>query len=435
MKIAGIEFKNKENVRLEKPVSEPIRIDGKIKGRLTIGYTSGSLNISEYEARLIKQYAERLGTIIESRENQDALRIKSRALETSISAFAFENMDGIVTYVNPSFVKLWGFDSAEEIIGRPIHHFFGLRIPYDEISAKLKINRFWQGELTAMKKDGTFFHVHESANLMHDKDGNPLFLMGSYIDITEIKKLQERLIQSERLAATGQLVAAIAHEINSPLQAITFLLDSLGKKSSFDLPFKSDVELLKEAFGRIRDTVKDLLTLNKPGKEKRQITNVNRIIEGNIDISRNYLKGRRIEIECALSPEVPDIIASPQHLGQLFLNLLNNSVEAMMSASVKKKWAERTPLLGKVSISSFLQNGDIMIIFEDTGPGIEPEDLLHVFDPFFTKKKIMGMGVGLSICYNIVKEHNGNISASNATEGGARFTITFPLKSNNAQTS
>lgn len=106
-----------------------------------------------------------------------------------------------------------------------------------------------------------------------------------------------------------------------------------------------------------------------------------------------------------------------------------------MSASVKKKWAERTPLLGKVSISSFLQNGDIMIIFEDTGPGIEPEDLLHVFDPFFTKKKIMGMGVGLSICYNIVKEHNGNISASNATEGGARFTITFPLKSNNAQTS
>jgi C4-dicarboxylate-specific signal transduction histidine kinase len=251
-------------------------------------------------------------------------------------------------------------------------------------------------------------------------------MMASFIDITELKKLQEHLIQSERLAATGQLVASIAHEINSPLQAINFLLTSLGKKYAYDTSVKNDVELLMDSFGRIRDTVKDLLNLNRPGKGKKQITNINKLISNTVDLSISYLKGRRIEIDYTLSHDIPDMVASPQHLGQVFLNLMNNSVEAIAGSSNSKRWTQKNPVTGRIAINSFMKNGFITVVFEDTGPGIPSEDIKHIFDPFFTKKKKMGMGVGLSVCYNIIKEHKGTIEAANKLEGGAKFTIMLP---------
>jgi PAS domain S-box-containing protein len=426
LNINGTEYKNIADPGLKNPVSYPIKANGQEKGRLTIGYSSGVMSISENEIRLIQQYAERLGTIIESRENQEALSVRSRAIETSVSAFAFADMDGNFTYVNPSFVQLWSFDSEDEIIGKPVSQYFQPGIPFAGMFDQLKRDNFWMGELTARKKDDSFFTVHVSANFMKDKEGKPVSMMASFIDITELKKLQEQLIQSERLAATGELVASIAHEINSPLQAINFLLVSLGKKCVDDSSVKSDVELLMNAFGRIRDTVKDLLNLNRPGREKKQITNINRLISNTVDLSSSYLKGRKIEIDCTLLPDIPDIVASPQHLSQVFLNLINNSVEAITGSSIGKRWAQRTPVSGKICINSFMRNGFITVIFEDTGPGIPQEDIKHIFDPFFTKKKKMGMGVGLSVCYNIIKEHRGTIEAENKSEGGAKFTIKLP---------
>jgi len=426
LNINETEYKNIADPGLKNPVSFPIKVNWKEKGRLTIGYSSGAMSICENEIRLIQQYAERLGTIIESRENQEALGVRSRAIETSVSAFAFADMDGNFTYVNPSFMQLWSFDSEDEIIGKPVSQYFQPGIPFAGMFDQLKRDNFWMGELTARKKDDSFFTVHVSANFMKDKEGKPVSMMASFIDITELKKLQEQLIQSERLAATGELVASIAHEINSPLQAINFLLVSLGKKCADDSSVKSDVELLMNAFGRIRDTVKDLLNLNRPSREKKQFTNINRLISNTADLSSSYLKGKRIEIDCTLLPDIPNIVASPQNLSQVFLNLINNSVEAITGSSISKKWAQRTPVSGKICINSFMRNGFITVIFEDTGPGIPQEDIKHIFDPFFTKKKKMGMGVGLSVCYNIIKEHRGTIEAENKSEGGAKFTIKLP---------
>jgi len=429
LKVNGTEYKNIADPGLKNPVSFPIKANGQEKGQLTIGYSSGAMSISENEIRLIQQYAERLGTIIESRENQEALGVRSRAIETSVSAFAFADMDGNFTYVNPSFVELWDFDSEDEIIGKPVSQCFKPGIPFPGMFDQLKRDNFWMGELTARKKDDSIFTVHVSANFMKDKEGKPMSMMASFIDITELKKLQEHLIQSERLAATGQLVASIAHEINSPLQAINFLLTSLGKKCAGDASVKNDVELLMDSFGRIRDTVKDLLNLNRPGKGKKQTTNINKLISNTVDLSLSYLKVRRIEIDYTLSPDIPDMVASPQNLSQVFLNLINNSVEAITGSSIGKKWAQRTPVSGRIAINSFMRNGFITVVFEDTGPGIPPEDIKHIFDPFFTKKKKMGMGIGLSVCYNIIKEHRGTIEAENKSEGGAKFTIKLPSDS------
>jgi len=121
------------------------------------------------------------------------------------------------------------------------------------------------------------------------------------------------------------------------------------------------------------------------------------------------------------------MIASPQQLGHVFLNLINNSVEAMSGVSKSEgKWKERAKIGGDISIKTMLKKDKVVIQVSDTGPGIAEEDLEHIFDPFYTKKKTMGMGVGLSVCNGIIEDHNGTIEARNAKEG-AVFTITLPV--------
>ncbi|MEQ8189284.1 MAG: ATP-binding protein [Candidatus Eremiobacterota bacterium] len=234
----------------------------------------------------------------------------------------------------------------------------------------------------------------------------------------ELTKATDQLIRSERLAATGQLAASIAHEINSPLQAITVLLSNLKHKYKDDDYLSDNIEILRDAFASIRDTVKNLLDLNRPGKEKKQPVDINKIIENTISLLKSYLKKNCVKISLNLSEKVPVIIASPQQLGQVFVNLINNAIEAMSVPSNKNK----------IFIETDFEKEYVIIRIKDTGSGIHEEELKNIFDPFYTRKKVMGMGVGLTICHGIIEEHKGTIEARNAIDGGAEFIITLPLK-------
>jgi signal transduction histidine kinase len=256
-----------------------------------------------------------------------------------------------------------------------------------------------------------------------------LCLVGSFMDITEEKALQDQLIRSERLAATGQLAASIAHEINSPLQGIITTINVIEKGYGNDENLSEHLALLNDGFTGIRDTVKKLLDLNRPGKETKQNTNVNRVIEDTVSLLKSHLKKNKVEIILSLSPEVPDMAASPQRLGQVFLNLINNSVEAMVhdvKSGDSPKVREKTG--GEISIYSSVSKDTIVIRVTDTGPGISKGDLENVFDPFYSRKKKMGMGMGLSVCNNIIEEHGGSITVENSPEGGAAFTISLLVK-------
>ena len=243
----------------------------------------------------------------------------------------------------------------------------------------------------------------------------------------ELIAAQEQIIRSERLAATGQLAASVAHEINSPLQAITVLLGTMKRDNEENKKLLDSIDLLKGAFFNIRDTVKNLMDLNRPGRERKQMINVNAITEKTVALMKSHLKKNKVKIDLNLSPTIPDMIASPQQLGHVFLNLINNAVEAMTDVSkYEDKWKERARIGGDISIKTMLKKDKIVIQVSDTGPGIAENDLEHIFDPFYTKKKTMGMGVGLSVCNGIIEDHNGTIEARNAKEGGAVFTITLP---------
>ena len=246
----------------------------------------------------------------------------------------------------------------------------------------------------------------------------------------DLRKANEQLIRSERLAATGQLAASIAHEINSPLQAISVLLGSMGKQYRDDAHLFENIDILKQAIGNIRDTVRSLLDLNRPGMELKQPSNINEVIRQTLMLARNLLKRNRIKVQLDLSPEIPNINLSPQQMYQVFLNLVNNAIEGMSGQIEPLSGVPREENLNKeIRISSKIESEQICIRISDTGPGIPEKDLQYLFDPFFTSKKKMGLGVGLSICYGIVEEHNGTIVAENDPESGAVFTIKLPLES------
>ncbi|HBF32923.1 TPA: hypothetical protein DDW35_00020 [Candidatus Sumerlaeota bacterium] len=234
------------------------------------------------------------------------------------------------------------------------------------------------------------------------------------------KTLQNQLIQSERLAATGMLAASIAHEINSPLQAVTFTLNAIQSdaKKAENEKLLDEISIVRDAFTHIRDTVKNLLDLNRPNQALQQMADINQTIQSNLDISRNLIESHGIELLSEFSTRIPAFRFSPQRISQVMLNLITNACEAMGKQEGRKV----------ISVKTRLSEDFVHIVFADNGPGIAPEDLPRIFDPFFTKKKKMGMGVGLSICHNIIAEHGGTIGVRNRRTGGAVFTIKLPVE-------
>jgi PAS domain S-box-containing protein len=258
--------------------------------------------------------------------------------------------------------------------------------------------------------------------------GKPCFLCVAR-DITETKLLHNQLLRSERLAATGQLAASIAHEINSPLQGITALLHVIRKRHEQDEYLLNKLDLIKNAFVSIRNTVRNLIDLNRPGKERKQLMDVNQVIENTIALMRSHLKKNMVNIKLNLDAKTSKIMASPQQIGQVIMNLVNNAVESIVQMpDWKKDLKEPSSISGEIAIHTSSQDEEIIITVKNNGPGISENDLERIFDPFFTRKKMMGMGVGLSICHGIIADHNGIIVADNEPEGGAVFTIRLPLE-------
>ncbi len=233
--------------------------------------------------------------------------------------------------------------------------------------------------------------------------------------LLELRSAQERLIESERLAALGKLSASIAHEVNNPLGIMKNYLAIISKSAGDDPEMKKNVEIVQEEVGRIALIVKQLLDFYRPAVEKPVEFNAREILTAILDLMKNEFEDARIEIERSFCNTPCSLIGSPDKIKQVFLNLLLNSRDAM-------------PDGGRIAVSTKRLNDAVEIKFIDNGTGIAEEDLQKIFEPFYTTKKDGGTGLGLPVCYGIIRSHNGTISASNNPEGGATFTIKLPLK-------
>jgi PAS domain S-box-containing protein len=238
-------------------------------------------------------------------------------------------------------------------------------------------------------------------------------------DVTEQKMLQEQLIQSEKMSAIGQLVSGVAHELNNPLAGISAFAQLLLSEKRFPPDQRTAAEMIYAEARRASRIVQNLLTFARQHKPERTPTQVNQVLDDTLELRGYELRVRGIDVQRDYDEQVPDTMADAHQLQQVFLNLVTNAEQAMeRSERDKQRLIVRTRRSGEM----------LRVDIEDTGPGIPPNLLERIFNPFFTTKPTgSGTGLGLSISLGIVREHEGRIWAENAPQGGARFVIELPV--------
>jgi two-component system NtrC family sensor kinase len=255
------------------------------------------------------------------------------------------------------------------------------------------------------------------ASPLLDAEGAPTGVIISVRDVTTEKKLEQKIIQSERLAAMGQMIGGFAHELNNPLTAILGYAELLQESQSTDSARKQIADLHKEA-RRAAEIVQNLQYFARPPALGRSQVDLNELVHRTVQMQAYPLRKSEITVDFLPEPAIPPIMADPNQLMQVFLNLLLNAEQAIRETREK----------GTIRVRLGRNPDSVWVVFQDDGPGIAAENLEHIFDPFFTTRRPgRGTGLGLSICKTVLREHGGNIEAASAPGGGAVFTITLPL--------
>jgi signal transduction histidine kinase len=240
-------------------------------------------------------------------------------------------------------------------------------------------------------------------------------LRASKESIDNLKRLQMHFVQSEKLASIGQLAAGAAHEINNPLTAILGYSEMLIDDPTVGDRSRSVAEKIRDQARRTTALVSNLLSFaRQTPSEQRSLVNVNTIVTSAAQLRRFDLRGKNIRVELQTGTVLPSVRGDSNQLLQVFLNIINNAVDAMLEIEG-----------GTLTVRSLVENGNVVILFSDTGPGLR--DARLVFDPFYTTKPVgKGTGLGLSICYGFIQDHGGHITCYNRPEGGATFRIELP---------
>jgi len=235
--------------------------------------------------------------------------------------------------------------------------------------------------------------------------------------LQRLQRAQAQLVQSEKMAAIGQLVSGVAHELNNPLTAIVGYAQIL-QATSLPALAQDDLEHILDQAQRSARIVQKLLTFGRQHKPERRLVDINQLIDETLDLVSHQLALDHIAVERRLGEGIPLALADPYQLQQVWLNLIQNAQQAMGD------W-RAGGLLRVVTLST--PDGRLRVEFSDNGPGIAPEVIDRVFDHFFTTKPVgKGTGLGLSICYGIVQEHQGQIWAENNPQGGCTFVVELP---------
>jgi signal transduction histidine kinase/CheY-like chemotaxis protein len=260
-----------------------------------------------------------------------------------------------------------------------------------------------------------------------DAEGRAIGWLELYSDVTGERQIQSKMLQTEKMAALGQLVSGIAHELNNPLTAImgyTQLLLGHGLTP----PQHSEADKVYREAERARRIVKNLLYFARENHPERTSVDLNEVIERTLALRSYELKLENIVVECELAPNLPKTMADPYQLQQVVLNLVVNAEQALLEGRGQGHVWIHTAHVPTEATTSGLSR--IQLRVSDDGPGVSPDIASRVFDPFFTTKRAgVGTGLGLSIVYGIVHQHGGEITLESQPSGGARFIVELPVVS------
>ena len=267
-------------------------------------------------------------------------------------------------------------------------------------------------ETTILDKAGNEVPVWLSASIIYE-DGKVLGTVLFFRDLTERKRLERRVLESERLATMGQGVAYISHEIKNPLMVIGGFAHQVLRKIGQDAKNKEKLEIIINEIKRLEEFLSDVTDFTRLPRPRKNLASINSLVEEVFILLEQEFEAHHVVFDKSIDPRIPQTLFDPKQIKQLFINILKNAVEAM-------------PEGGKLSIETYLNNDTIEIRISDTGKGVAPEDLDDIFDPFVTTKP-KGTGLGLAISRKIIEDHEGDMCIQSKLGEGTVCTIILPV--------
>jgi PAS domain S-box-containing protein len=391
-------------------------------GETEVGYLTFTRDLTE-----LKLGEQELARNMEALARSEALN--KAVVVSSLDAIIVSDEDWHIVEFNPAAEAMFGY-AREQAIGAmaaellvPDH----LRALQIETMARYKskadvgsmARRF---ETIGRRQDGSHFPVEYSVNTVRFADRR--LFMAHVRDLTESQRMaeeaqanRERLHQVEKLSAMGSLLAGVAHELNNPLAIVIAQSSLLVEKAASD-DVKRRGERIHAAAERCGRIVKSFLAMARQKPPQREAVDVNAVASGALEMVSYGLRSSDIAVDLKLQPDLPAVSGDKDLLSQVIANLLINAQQALMDR----------PAPREIRIHTGLTGDRVTIMVSDNGPGVPPDLMRRIFDPYFTTKPAgVGTGIGLSICRNVVEAHGGTVSLINQPDGGARFDISLPV--------
>jgi PAS domain S-box-containing protein len=375
----------------------------------------------------IVRYQGTLVDVTERREMEKALRgqeeFQRYLLESFPDLILVIDLSGHYSFVSSRIHDLRGY-KPEDLLGKKVEEeqdyspeLFAL---YRDLITGRK--NFGSCDYSARHRDGSWRTMRASASPLFDAENKLSGAIVSVRDITVEKKLEQQIIQSERLAAMGQMIGGFAHELNNPLTSILGMSELLQEGEAPESVRKQMVVLQQQA-RRAAEIVQNLMYFSRPPAPGKTPIDLGELVQRTLHLHAYSLRKNNITVDFLKESSVPAVSGDAHQLMQVFLNLILNSEQAMREVRDR----------GTLRIRIENQEKSVSVIFQDDGPGISPEILPNIFDPFYTTKRPgRGTGLGLSISKAILREHNGNVEATSGPGGGAVFTVTLPVAAGSA---
>ena len=344
-------------------------------------------------------------------------RLFFESFRSSTNPMQLTDAQGVMIDVNPAFERVYGY-TREECIGRKPNLVRSNHTPpevYQKIWADLTDPRrgYWSGELLNRDRKGRERPVLLTITAIRTPEGEVTHYLGVAVDLSEQRSWELAAAHADKLASVGQLAAGVAHEINTPLANVMLVAESLRRRSQ-DPWVLSRLDTMTEQIDVAAGIVRSLLDFAR--RETPHVTDLDLVSVARDSVA--FLTGKRspdVEVEESYPGGAVPISGDRGQLMQVLTNILNNAYDAMEGKG-----------LIRISVRRVGDRAELEVI--DSGPGIAPEALPHVFEPFYTTKpEGQGTGLGLAICHGIVQSHHGSIAARNVPGSGAGFLISLPL--------
>jgi two-component system, cell cycle sensor histidine kinase and response regulator CckA len=361
---------------------------------------------------------------------KERLRLQSAALEATADGVMITARDGSITWVNPAFTRITGF-TGEEATGRKPSilrsgkHDHGV---YDELWQTVLDGRVWDGELTNMRKDGRLYLEAQTITPVRDARGEISHFVSVKRDVSQRRKFEEQLRQSQKMEAIGRLAGGVAHDFNNILGVIMGYGEILRRRIPTADPLQGKVAEILKAADSAAALTRQLLAFSRQQVLQPRILDLNLVV-AEMDKMLRRLIGEDIELKTSLREPLGSVRADPGQIEQVLMNLVVNARDAMPgTGSLVIETAEVNLDTAAVALHPGAHPGPhILLAVSDTGEGMDKETLSRIFEPFFTTKSLgKGTGLGLSTVYGIVEQSGGHVDVYSEKGMGTTFKVYLP---------